>query len=295
MLNSMTGFVSYERAVGDYTISWEIKTLNHRFFDMGFKLPENLRCMECELRNIARNAIKRGRMDILLTIKSKATDDVIHISPERMREIVEAFAEANATFAKKGLHPTINLADIFTHPAFRSGDTEAICEKIREQVRDSFQHAMKLLQAERRREGANMLECIQRLHCEMKGVIVDISELAKNMSQVIYNKFLERIKRINDNANSKLEYARLEQEVMLYAQKADIQEELDRLNSHLCKISLILDSEEPAGRTLDFLMQELNRETNTICSKAIDGKIISLAITLKSLTEQMREHIQNIE
>lgn len=300
----MTGFVSHECEVDDYTISWEIKTLNHRFFDMSFKLPENLRCLECELRNIAKNNIKRGKMEVMLSIKSKGVRDLLKIAPERLAEIAALVKQAQDALLAAGCQNLrINPVELIANPAFTGHNNNTLCEELREKVVESFGCAIKALNATRAAEGKLLEVALTDTLCSMKQIVAQICIVAKENRSLIFKRLLSRVEELANSCQSKLsnagshkvDYMRLEQEVLIAAQKADIQEELDRLNTHLCAITGLFSCDEAVGRKLDFLMQELNREANTICSKAADAQIVSLGVALKTYIEQMREQVQNIE
>lgn len=292
----MTGFVSHECDIGDYYIIWEVKTLNHRFFDMSLKLPESLRCIEFDLRNIAKQHVRRGKMDVSLFIKNKNLKDSLRMSDQRLDEIIDVFDNARNKFLAKGfgaLNLHLNLDQLYTNSCFTGTDSRSLCENMRNDIIASFQQVIIELNQTRADEGKRLCEALENCLCTIKQITTEIAQYAKQTKDQTYKKLLARVNEISSNV--KVDNIRLEQEILLIAQKADIQEELDRLNSHYCEICALLRSGSVVGRKLDFLMQELNRESNTICSKATDINIINSAVNLKTYIEQMREQIQNIE
>lgn len=294
MLQSMTGFVSHEVELSGFTVIWEVKTLNHRFLDMCVKLPENLRSIEFELRNMAKQRIRRGKMDVSLFIRSKNLNDVLCMSDERINEIAQIFGRAKQAFAEQGVdRVNVELCSIFANPVFNGNDNNRMCENFKASVLASFEEVLDKLTQARIDEGQRLKLALENCLCNMKQITAEICLFTRDTKQKAFKKLTDRVAELA--ANVTIDQVRMEQEILLIAQKADIQEELDRLNSHYCEITTILSSTEQVGRKLDFLMQELNRESNTICSKATDINIINNAISLKTCIEQMREQIQNIE
>ncbi|MFC6276870.1 YicC/YloC family endoribonuclease [Psittacicella hinzii] len=296
MLHSMTGFVSHECEIGDYHLIWEVKTLNHRFFDMALKMPDSLRCVEVELRNVAKNHLRRGKMDVTLYFKNRNLKSNLEVAPERLAEIASCFAQAQNIFVENGVDRQflrINLNEIFSNSLFSGNDGRNIDDSFKEQVVASFEQAVIKLNQARRAEGTRLREVLECNLCSMKQITAEICQYSRQIKEQAQQKLIAKVKELAENVI--LDPIRLEQEVVLLAQKADIQEELDRLNSHYCALTQLLNSEEQVGRKIDFLMQELNRESNTICSKSTDINIINRAVNLKTYIEQMREQIQNIE
>ncbi|WP_222987489.1 YicC/YloC family endoribonuclease [Psittacicella hinzii] len=296
MLRSMTGFVSHEVIIGDYQIVWEIKTLNHRFFDMIIKLPESLRCVEFDLRTIAKDRIRRGKADVSVFFKNRSLKSTLEISDQQLNTLVEFFQRTSNVF-NQGLdgkaHLNINLDNVLSNPAFTGNDGYEFSDEFKAKLLKSFEQAMSQLEQTRQDEGKRLHEVLETCLCNMKQITAEICQYARANKDQIYTKLVARVKELSENAT--IDPIRMEQEVLLLAQKGDIQEEIDRLNSHYCEITKLLTSKEAVGRKLDFLMQELNRESNTICSKSTDINIINRAINLKTYIEQMREQIQNIE
>lgn len=296
MLRSMTGFVSHELMIGNYQVVWEIRTLNHRFFDMSIKLPESLRCIELDLRTVAKERIRRGKMDVSLYFKNRSLKSSFEVSPERLEELVGYFKEATAIFAQ-GLGDQariqVNLEQVLSNPALTGNDGRNFTDEFKAQIVQSFEQAISRLETARTDEGKRLHDVLEMCLCSMKQITAEICQYSRAMKDQAYAKLVARIKELAENVT--VDPVRMEQEVLLIAQKADIQEEIDRLNSHYCEITKLLSSDEQVGRKLDFLMQELNRESNTICSKSTDINIINRAVNLKTYIEQMREQIQNIE
>ncbi|WP_245959288.1 YicC/YloC family endoribonuclease [Psittacicella gerlachiana] len=296
MLRSMTGFVSNELMIGDYQVVWEIRTLNHRFFDMTVKLPESLRCIELDLRTVAKERIRRGKMDVSLYFKNRSLKSSFEVSPERLQELVSYFKEAASTFNSQlgdFAKVQVNLDQVLSNSAFTGNDGRNFTDEFKAQIVKSFEQAINQLERAREAEGKRLHDVLEMCLCTMKQITAEICQYSRATKEQAYSKLVAKVKELSDNVT--VDPIRLEQEILLLAQKADIQEEIDRLNSHYCEITKLLSSDEQVGRKLDFLMQELNRESNTICSKSTDINIINRAVNLKTYIEQMREQIQNIE
>jgi len=288
MLHSMTGFArqSAETAIG--TLTWELRAVNHRYLDVLFRLPEELRPQEQAFKQQVSGVLNRGKVECALHLRRavdqraemKLNADLIQLIGTRVTEISKALPKASPPSA----------IEILRWPGVIA-EAEIDAEPLAEEAAVLLTQALQALAEMRASEG-------QRIATMLESRCNDIAALAasvrKRMPEVLagaHAKQRERIDRLDVQADP----ARLEVELALLAQKLDVDEELDRLESHIVEIRQVLGSGEPVGRRLDFLMQELNREANTLGSKSADAATTTAAVELKVLIEQMREQIQNVE
>ncbi|MFQ5608782.1 MAG: YicC/YloC family endoribonuclease [Woeseiaceae bacterium] len=288
MLQSMTGFArqSAETALG--TLTWELRAVNHRYLDLQFRIPDELRAKEQAFRKQVGDKLKRGKVECVFHFR-RAFDESTEL---RLNEELVDLLSARLEAVAKSLHDAgdVNPVDVLRWPG--------VIEQPELNVEPLFVEASALLDAAleaigemRASEGARLAEMLGT-RCR------DIGELSNavrsRMPEVLEaarTKQRERIEKLDVEADPD----RLEVELALIASKIDVDEELDRLDSHIVEIRDTLGKEEPVGRRLDFLMQELNREANTLASKSADTETTRAAVDLKVLIEQMREQVQNVE
>ncbi|MCW8195641.1 YicC family protein [Proteobacteria bacterium 005FR1] len=288
MARSMTGFARQESSHPWGTLSCEIRSVNHRYLEPHFRLPEPLRAIEPELRNRLRKAVHRGKVEVSYQLKTDgASAGDLKINLELVQKLADALRQVDA--AVDAAAP-VNTVDVLRWPGVLEGDA-ADSEALHRAAVEAFDQALRQFTAHREREGAELAQIIcQRLDAvaeevdKVRGVLPAIMQAQRD-------KLLERIAAIKEEVNPE----RLEQELVFYAHKADVAEELDRLVTHIGEVRLALKAKGAIGRRLDFLMQELNREANTLASKSIAADTTQSAVELKILIEQMREQIQNIE
>ncbi len=288
MLHSMTGFAreSVETDLG--TMTWEIRAVNHRYLDVQFKLPEDLRPKEQAFRQQASAALGRGKIECGLYFR-RATDQ-----PSEMQidmELVELLGtRISELSAKLSSTAAINPIEILRWPGVMQ-QPEVDAEPLFGEASTLLDKTLAALDEMRASEG-------QRISDMLESRCADIEQIAaivrKRMPEVLAASRAKQRERI-DKLDVAADPARLEVELALIAQKIDVDEELDRLESHLVEIRDALGEGKPVGRRLDFLMQELNREANTLGSKSADTETTKAAVDLKVLIEQMREQIQNVE
>ena len=288
MLHSMTGFArqSAESSIG--TLSWELRAVNHRYLDLQFRLPDELRPKEHAFRQQVSDLLKRGKVDCALHFR-RAVDqkDELQLNTDYAKLIGTRLAELAHVLPAT---TPINPIEILRWPGVVA-ETEFDAEPL-------FAEAMKLLETTLEAMNAMRASEGERIHTMLESRCNDISSIAadvrKRLPEVLeaaHAKQRERIEKLDVDADP----ARLEVELALIAQKLDVDEEVDRLDSHVAEIRQALAKQEPVGRRLDFLMQELNREANTLGSKSADSETTKAAVELKVLIEQMREQIQNVE
>jgi len=284
----MTAFAVNETEIGDLTISCELRSVNHRYCDISLRLPERLRFVEAELRSAIAAKINRGKVECSLNYKKQAKNGQIY---NINTDAVATLLAATNSIEQQMLGPlSFSALDVLAFPGIQQEpdiDKEQLSLGI---VALVDQTLVQLVEA-REREGAQLKLLIEERCAKMLIFIVSAGKRMPEVLLLIRNKLKDRITELV----AQPDFDRLEQELVLLAQKLDITEELDRLETHIAEVLRVLNQKDPVGRRLDFLMQELNREANTLGSKSTDKEMTKIAIELKVLIEQMREQIQNIE
>ena len=288
MLHSMTGFAreSVETDIG--TLTWEIRAVNQRYLDVQFKLPEDLRPREQAFRQQAGNALGRGKVECALYFRRAVHQDTeIQIDKELVELIGHRISELTSKLPNVA---AVNPIEILRWPGViiqNDVDTEPLFER----CGALFDEALKAINTMRAAEGKRLGEMLEARCAEIEGIADSVRKRMPEVLEATRNRQKERLEKLDVEADPE----RLELELALIAQKIDVDEELDRLDSHLVEIREALKSTGPVGRRLDFLMQELNREANTLGSKSADAETTKAAVELKVLIEQMREQVQNVE
>lgn len=284
MTNSMTAFARVESE----GIAWEIRSVNQRYLDINFKIPESFRFVEPGLREALRKNLNRGKLDCMLRVDLDQTSSrEIQVNTEVLNNL-KAASDIVAQNVPNLTAPT--ALEVLQWPGVL-GEGQLDREAVGEKVMAVFNEAIQQLTAMRAREGAEL----ERMIIER---LTALSEIVINVRQevaVIQARQQEKIRARIEELDVAVDESRLEQELVYQAQKSDVAEELDRLETHVEEVKKTLTSTKPVGRRLDFLMQELNREANTLSSKAIAADTTIAAVELKVIIEQMREQVQNIE
>ncbi|MEN8131478.1 MAG: YicC/YloC family endoribonuclease [Pseudomonadota bacterium] len=288
MIRSMTAFAHHEVKGEQGQVSWSLRSVNHRYLEISIRLPEQFRSIEDKLRKKATSRLGRGKLDGLLNYKPPAllTDQVI-INDALVQALVEATHRVESVMNNPA---RISAIEIMQWPGITL-EPEYDTAPLQTTALNAFDHALSELIDGREREGSRLKPLlIQRAEAIFKIV----AQVRKRRPQVLAaqkEKLLNRITELKLGPDAQ----RLEQELAIIAQRLDIEEELDRLDGHCKELTEALKRDEPVGRRLDFLMQEFNREANTLASKAADLQTTQSAVELKVLIEQMREQAQNIE
>jgi len=288
MLHSMTGFAreSVETALG--TLSWEVRAVNHRYLDVQFKLPEDLRPKEQAFRQQASATLSRGKVECGLYFR-RAVDQQTEMQIDT--ELVELLGNRISELsAKLPATAAINSVEILRWPGVMK-QPEIDAEPLFGEAESLLETALQAINVMRQSEGQRIEEMLESRCAEIEGIAKAVRKRMPEVLAASRAKQRERIEKLDVEADP----ARLEVELALIAQKIDVDEELDRLESHLVEIRNAIAGEKAVGRRLDFLMQELNREANTLGSKSADTETTKAAVDLKVLIEQMREQIQNVE
>lgn len=288
MTYSMTAFA---RQTGEFawgSLVWEIRSVNHRYLEPSFKLPDSLRMLEGDLREMLRTQVARGKIECSLRLlQNSAANCHIAINTPLLDQIIAA----SATVQQKLPQATaLNPLELLAWPGvLQQPETDA--DAITDASIELFRAAIRQLIEFRAREGAALQQFIAT-QLDAVGVIVESTRA--QMPQILLAQRQKLEARLADLAGE-LNQDRIEQEIVMLAQKSDVEEELDRLQTHIKEARRALQQREPCGRRLDFLMQEFNREANTLSSKSLTAEITLNAVQLKVLIEQMREQVQNIE
>ncbi len=288
MINSMTGFGRTEVQTPEGQLQLEVRSVNHRYLDTQFKLPEGFRALEPELRDIVAARLKRGKVDVSVSFKRHVDQSAeTHVNVERAREVIE---QLEAVAALMNNPAPIDPAAIVRMPGVIE-EKESRPDEMYPAIRDALTSAVDQLAASRAREG-------EKMHVMIDSRCADVITLADGVRTRLPTVLIEirdRLEKKIESLNVQLDNDRLEQELAMIAQKLDVSEELDRLDAHVEEVRNTLTAAEPVGRRLDFLMQELNREANTLGSKSADTETTQAAVDLKVVIEQMREQVQNVE
>lgn len=289
MIRSMTGFASAERQFPFGRLNWELRSVNHRYLEIGLRAPEEFRILEPEIRKTLGGYLSRGKIDAALRFFPAA--DAASSRLELNRELAARLLELHGDMQQlSGVRQDPDLRSLMRWPGIveeRAPDPEPLHKA----ALDLLREAAAGLRAAREREGAQMDAAIRERLSTIENWVRDVRGWLPEIREGLRQKLMSRI----DDLQQPLDPGRLEQEVAFLAQKIDVDEELDRLDAHVGEARLVLDRDDPVGRRLDFLMQEFNRESNTLSSKSVDQRTTQAAVELKVAVEQMREQVQNIE
>ncbi|HET7176268.1 MAG TPA: YicC/YloC family endoribonuclease [Gammaproteobacteria bacterium] len=287
MARSMTGFARRETR-GDFgVLIWEVRSVNHRYLDMSLRLPEELRGLEGECRERVAAEVKRGKLDGQLRFEPASRETALNVDEARARAVGQA---ATKVAGFLGTHAPVSPLDVLRwpgvveEPALDMAAVGAAALKL-------LQETLADLAAARGREGERTA-AVLRERAERIGAIVGS---LRGKQAAMLDQLRDKLRTRVEELKVQVDPQRLEQELVILAQRLDVAEELDRLGSHLKEFDNTLKGSEAVGRRLDFLMQEFNREANTLGSKSQDAAITQQVVDLKVLIEQMREQVQNLE
>lgn len=286
MTASMTAFARRETHQAWGSLSWEIRSVNQRYLEPSFRLPETLRDLEPVLRNELRQALSRGKLDITLKFYPAEDNAQLEVNTVLLDQLITAADQIYNRTPAASLDP-LRLLQWPGVMQSKKADEEAV----KTTALELFQQTLTDLKAHREREGAELAKLIEERLAQISQHLVSAQNYLPEALEAWRTNLLERAQKLQVELDS----ARLEQEVVMLAQKQDVMEELDRLTTHTKEVRRALTSQQPIGRRLDFLMQEMNREANTLGSKAISMEMTQVSVDLKVLIEQVREQIQNIE
>jgi uncharacterized protein (TIGR00255 family) len=288
----MTAFARVEESNATGSVTWELRSVNHRYLEPGIKLPEDFRQLEPDIRKLLPKYLNRGKVDIGLRYRlAEQQQGKIGVNEEILQSLREVEQKV-LSIVHEG--SKLSVADILSWPGVIV-DVERDFVSLGELALVSLESALQQLQQGRETEGSAIDEMIRGRCAQISGIVAELREHRPQLVAALREKWEaaldEKLKQWRDTASEN----RLEQELVMLAQKLDVAEELDRLDTHVEEVLKVLDRDEPVGRRLDFLMQELNREANTLGSKSQDSQTTQCAVDLKVLIEQMREQVQNVE
>ncbi len=288
MIRSMTGFARRESQGPWGTLTCELRSVNHRYLEVSLRLPDDLRGLEGDARQALAAALRRGKVDAGLYLRgAPPTVTSLEINAPLVEQLL---AHASAIRKTAGDSMPVDPLDVLRWPGVIREPERDVTPLAATALDLLGETAVELTEA-RAREGARIHEMITQ-RCEaVRDLVATLRARLPEVATRIQARVAERVAQLGTQVDPE----RLEQEIVLLAYKMDVEEELDRLGSHVTETLRVLDSTEPAGRRLDFLMQELNREANTLSSKSQDAETTRTAVDLKVLIEQMREQVQNVE
>jgi len=287
MIRSMTGFARRERQFPWGLLAWELKTVNHRFLEIGCRLPEEFRIAEADFRQTIAGAVRRGKVESSLHFRPTVVASSLEVDGELLASLT---LRAQQVASQAGSAARIDVMDLLRWPGV-----------VREHSRDAapliaaahtlLAEALVELSRFRDSEGDRLRDALEQRCAGLTDFSARVTERLPEVRARMRAKLLDRIAQLV----SEVDHERLEQELAILAQRLDVDEEIDRLRGHVSEVRKAFGGQEPAGRRLDFLMQELNREANTLSSKSQDIETTRAAVDMKVLIEQMREQVQNIE
>jgi uncharacterized protein (TIGR00255 family) len=291
MIISMTGFARSEAAVPTGSLGCELRSVNHRFLEASLRLPEELRPLEAELRTRMQKELRRGKVDCIFTYRaSTEASRALDIDTTVVNKLHAALGQLAASATAANVPAQLNLVDLLRFPGVLR-ETSIDTDALQVAARTLFGKALTDLIAMRSSEGARLRELIAQRCDQLQSLVSEVRHRLPELQLALRARFADRLAELGTSVDE----GRLEQEVALLLARGDVAEELDRLIGHITETRKIMSSPEAAGRRLDFLMQEFNREANTLSSKSQDLATTRIAVEMKVLIEQMREQVQNIE
>jgi uncharacterized protein (TIGR00255 family) len=287
MISSMTGFARREVTGGWGSLVCELRSVNHRFLEPGFRLPDELRAAEPEFRQRLARELRRGKVDCTISYRRvQGAETALEVDRHALERLLERVRDISTTLPQN----TVNVLDILRWPGVLRDVTDA-GDEVLAAANSLFGTTLADLIATRAREGERLRELLEARCVGLEALVANVRARLPEVQARIRGKLDERLAELQANVDRD----RLEQELALLLQRLDVDEELDRLAGHIVEIRRVINGSEPAGRRLDFLMQELNREANTLSSKSQDLETTRSAVDMKVLIEQMREQVQNVE
>ncbi len=288
MLQSMTAFAHSGTETSALELAWELRSVNHRYLEVQFRMPEPLRSLEGSLRDLVRRHLGRGKLDCTLRAERTLAADITELNRPLLLKLLAILEQVRRDAPE--IHSP-NPMELLRWPGMLNEADAVDADADAPAVVGLFERALEALIAERQREGGKLAEAVTTRLNAVVQIIADVRGVAKDLSGEVQRRLLERLRELA----TKMEPARLEQEVALLAQKADVAEELDRLSIHVEEARAHQNGPGPHGRRLDFLCQEMMREANTLAAKSLLPEMSTRAVDLKVMIEQIREQVQNIE
>jgi len=288
MIFSMTGFAAVEQNIANATLLLELRAVNSRYLDLHFKLDDSLKSFEPLIRELIGEKLSRGKVECKLNLLQRSQiGQVPQLDEGMLQQLAVMQSQARQFFPQSR---ELSVSDILRWPGVlqsEAPDQNTIAEEVKRAVMQGLQQ----LSASREREGEKLKAIILDRLAQIEALVAKVKPLLPQLHQ----EYQARLEQKLQETIKTIDYERVAQELVLFAQRIDVDEELERLTTHVAEVKRVLNSSAPAGKRLDFLMQELNREANTLGSKSVSVHTTQVSMELKVLIEQMREQIQNIE
>jgi uncharacterized protein (TIGR00255 family) len=288
MTFSMTGFAAVEQNLASATMLLELRAVNSRYLDLHFKLDDSLKCLEPMIRELIGEKLSRGKVECKLNLLQRGQTNQVPLLDESILQQLAAMQTKTLQFFPQSRE--LSVADILRWPGVLQSDAldqSTIAEEVKRVVMQGLQQ----LNASREREGEKLKAIILDRLAQIESLVTKVKPLLPQLHQ----EYQARLEQKLQETIKTVDHERVAQELVLFAQRIDVDEELERLTAHVAEVKRVLNSNAPAGKRLDFLMQELNREANTLGSKSVSVHTTQVSMELKVLIEQMREQIQNVE
>ena len=285
MIRSMTAYASAEATTSAGALTCELRTVNHRYLELSPRLPEELRVFESALRERIAARLSRGKVDVTVR-RGDSRGESLQVDPAMVGRLSELALDLEARFPRMRIEFTelLRFPGVLQHAQIDQEAQQAA-------LMDVLDRALEVLTATREREGAKLGDILRERLDAIERIVADVRGWMPEIRTALRARLESRLADLKQPVDP----GRLEQELVLQVTRSDVDEELDRLSTHIAETRRVLGLKEPVGRRLDFLMQEFNREANTLGSKSVDARSTNAAVELKVLIEQMREQVQNIE
>jgi uncharacterized protein (TIGR00255 family) len=286
MIRSMTAFASAERVAPFGTLSCELRAVNHRYLELSLRLPEDLRALEPALRERVAARVQRGKLDLGLRLRPADAGSELRLNAVMLERLAELARDCEARFPRL----QVDFAELLRYPGLIE-QSEVDADALRDQALSLLEEVLDEFTRAREREGGKLAGAMLERLDGIARVSAQVREWVPEIRIALRARLDQRLA----DLKQPLDPGRLEQELVLGLQKIDVDEELDRLDTHVAEARRVLKLSDAVGRRLDFLMQEFNREANTLGSKSVDARTTQAAVELKVLIEQLREQVQNLE
>jgi len=285
MIRSMTAYASAEAQTPAGALTCELRAVNHRYLELSPRLPEDMRVFESALRERVANRLSRGKVDVIVR-RGESRGESLQVDSALIGRLSELALDMEARFPRM----QVEFTELLRFPGVLQ-HAEVDQEAVQAALLEVLDRALEVLTATREREGAKLADILRERLDAIERIVADVRTWMPEIRAALRTRLESRLADLKQPADP----GRLEQELVLQVTRSDVDEELDRLSTHIAETRRVLGLKEPVGRRLDFLMQEFNREANTLGSKSIDARSTNAAVELKVLIEQMREQVQNIE
>lgn len=293
-LSSMTGFGRAQDQFENYSWVWEIRSVNGKSVDIRMRIPSGLDALDQHIKNTLKKSVSRGSFNVSLQLDKDTTEPQVNVNEVALDKLVDVAKQA----AKKHDLPMpsigrlLSIRDLVSITA--NDESDDILKARDVALKASFDEAILSLKKSRQEEGEATYNMLSVILDDAEKLLKEAEKIAAKQPQALKQKFEEKVNALFDN-NQGLDQDRLAQEIVLLATKADVKEETDRLHAHIAQARNLLKEKGPVGRKMEFLSQEFNRETNTLCSKSSDIELTNVGLSLKSTIDQFREQVLNVE